>query len=108
MSEPMQPVPVSVVPDARPGAVGVISHSPLLYWWPVWAVGFLMAAVSYWHGDQVAFVPAGTVAVRGVRVEGHDGPRDVLIVPAGQALPATDDAEELKQPRLRMARGNNP
>jgi hypothetical protein len=108
MSEPVQPVPVSVVPDTRPGQVVIISHSPLFYWWPVWAVGFLMAAVSYWSGDQVAFVPAGTVAKRGALVEGHKGRRDILIAPAGQSLPAASDTEELQQPRLRMASSNNP
>src|SRR5215472_18006286 len=108
MSNPSEPVPVKVVPDARPTEVVIISHSPLFYWWPVWAVGFLVAAVSYWQGDQVAFVPPGTVAERGVRVEGQDGPRDVLIAPAGQSLPAAADPDELKQPRMRMARSNNP
>ena len=108
MSEPMQPIPVSVVPDTRPGEVVVISHSPLFYWWPVWAVGFLMAAVSYWQGTHVAFVPAGTVAERAVRVEGQEGRRDILVAPEGQSLPATSDAEELKQPRMRMAVSNNP
>jgi hypothetical protein len=108
MSEPMQPVAVSVVPDARPREVVVISHSPLFYWWPVWAVGFACAAVSYWHGDQVAFVPPGTVAERAARVAGHEGQRDILIAPPGRSLPATADGEELKQPRLRMASSNNP
>jgi hypothetical protein len=108
MSEPIQPVPVSVVPDSRPAQVVIISHSPLFYWWPVWAVGFLMAGWSYWYGDQVAFVPPGTVAERGARLEGHDGLRDVLIAPAGRSLPAADDPEELKQSRLRMTSSNNP
>jgi hypothetical protein len=88
--------------------VVIVSHSPLFYWWPVWSVGFLMAALSYLQGDQVAFVPAGTVAVKGVHVEGHEGARDVLIAPAGRSLPAADDPEELKQPRLRMTASNNP
>jgi hypothetical protein len=89
--------------------VVVISHSPLFYWWPVWAVGFLMAGLSYWQGSQVAFVPPGTVAVRGAKVEGQDGPRDVLIAPAGQPLPAaSDESEELKQPRLKVSESNNP
>ena len=83
MSSPIQPVPVSVVPDARPQEVVIISHSPLFYWWPVWAVGFLMAAVSYWQGQQVAFVPRDTVAERGVRVE-------------------------VEGPQLRMAQSNDP
>src|SRR5262249_56667119 len=54
MSEPMQPVPVSVVPDTRPTEVVVISHSPLFYWWPVLAVGFLMAAISFWRDERIA------------------------------------------------------
>src|SRR6516165_811004 len=107
MSEPTQPVPVSVVPDARPREVVVISHSPLFYWWPVWAVGFIMAGLSYWHGYQMAFVPPGTVAERGVQVGGHEGPRDIFIAPPGQPLPAESDSNELKQPRLRVAASNN-
>jgi hypothetical protein len=108
MSNPIQPVPVSVVADDRPLEVVIFSHSPLFYWWPVWAVGFLMAGLSYWQGLQVAFVPPGTVAERGVKLEGHQGPRDVLIVPEGQSLPAASESDELKQPRLRMAASNNP
>jgi hypothetical protein len=91
----------------RPPKVVVISHSPLFYWWPVWAVGFLMAGLSYWNGYPIAFVPPGTVAERGARVEGQDGPRDVLIAPAGQPLPAASDSDELKQPRMRMATTNS-
>ena len=107
MSEPMQPVPVSVVPDTRPTEVVVISHSPLFYWWPVWAVGFLMAAISFWRDERIAFVPPGTVAEQGVEVPGH-GRRDILIAPADQPLPSSAKTEELKQPRMRMASSNNP
>lgn len=106
--EQKQPIPVSVVPDARPREVVIISHSPLFYWWPVWAVGFLMAAVSFWYGDQVAFVPTGTVAERGARIEGHEGRRDILIAPAGQSLPGTDDSGESKHTQMKMAASNNP
>jgi hypothetical protein len=93
--------------EKRPLEVVVISHSPLFYWWPVWAVGFLMAWLTYLHGHQVAFVPPGTVAEKGRQVEGYDGPRDVLVAPAGQSLPAASEPDELKQPRLRMAASND-
>lgn len=102
------PQPVTLVVDDRPVEVVVISRSPLLYWWPVWAVGFLMAGLSYWQGEQVAFVPAGTVAERGKLIEGLEGPRDILIAPAGRTLPAAADSDELNQPRLRMTASNNP
>jgi hypothetical protein len=108
MSNPTQPVPVSIVPDERPGQVVIISHSPLFYWWPVWAVGFLMAALSYLQGLQVAFVPPGTVAERKMQIPGVEGPRDVLIAPQSRSFPAAADPNELNQPRLRMAESNNP
>lgn len=106
MSESTQPV--RVVSDDRPLEVVVVSHSPLFYWWPVWAVGFLMAGLSLWESDQVAFVPRGTVAERARQVEGIDGPRDILVAPADRPLPSATDSDELNQPRLRMAASNNP
>jgi hypothetical protein len=33
----------------------IYSHSSLFYWWPVWAVGFLMAAITYFGGDTIQF-----------------------------------------------------
>ncbi|HEY1379349.1 MAG TPA: hypothetical protein VGF55_21275 [Gemmataceae bacterium] len=105
MPSATQPAPATL--DHRPESVVVISHSPLFYWWPVWAVGFLMAGLTYLHGYQVAFVPPGTVAEQGRQVEGFDGPRDVLVAPTGRPLPAAADGEELKQPRLRMAASND-
>ena len=107
-TNPATPVPVTVVPDARPAEVVIISHSPLFYWWPVWAVGFVMAAWTFLQDQRVAFVPPGTVAERNVQVEGQQGKRDILIAPEGRSLPAESDTEELKQPRMRMAISNGP
>ena len=108
MSSSVQPMPVTLVSDRRPSEVMLVSHSPLFYWWPVWAVGFLMALWSVWRGDQVAFVPRGTTAEQGVLIAGYDGPRDVLVAPQGRSLPALASTDELVQPRLRMTRSNNP
>jgi hypothetical protein len=85
----------------------VISHSAFFYWWPVWVVGFIMAGISFVFGHTVAFVPAGTVAERGAQIAGHDGPRDVLIAPAGQPLPAEPGSDGVLQPSLRMVSSNN-
>src|SRR5262245_58239617 len=95
-----------VVDRSQPDVV-IISHTVFFYWWPVWAVGFLMAAMTYWQGHQMAFVPPGTQPKRAARVEGIDGPRDVLVVPADQSLPVTA-ADDLKQPEMRMMVSNNP
>ena len=90
--------------DGRP--VKIVSHSDLFYWWPVWAVGFVMAVLTYYDGHVMAVVPVGTTAEQSRQVEGHDGPRDVLVLPAGQAL-AVDPANQAPvPPHLRMARSN--
>ena len=33
--------------------VVVVSHSGLLYWWPVWVVGYIMAAITWANGTTV-------------------------------------------------------
>jgi hypothetical protein len=94
----------SVAPQRE---VVIISHSAIFYWWPVWLAGFLMAALTYLDGRQMAVVPAGTVAEKARVVEGHDGPRDVLVVPPGKQLPVDRATGAVAQPRLRMAASNN-
>lgn len=108
MSSESSPVPVSVVPGDRTQQVVVISHSAFFYWWPLWVIGFLMAAITYATGHQVAFVPPGTRVERGAVVEGFDGPRDALIAPAGARLPVTADTDGDALPPLTMTASNNP
>jgi hypothetical protein len=95
-------------PACEETRIKIVSHSDLFYWWPVWAVGFLMAALTYQHGHRVAFVPAGTVAeLRAVREHGYGGKvaltahhaHDAEALKAAGAdlvlLPFTDAAEVL-------------
>jgi hypothetical protein len=63
--------------------ITIYSHSAILYWWPVWVVGFLVALLTYLDGGRMAYVPAG------VRVEGN-----TLIAPDGRLL---------EEPHNRMA-----
>lgn len=45
-------------PAARPNQpreVTVISHSPIFYWWPVWAVGYLFAILTAMQGQTYQF-----------------------------------------------------
>jgi hypothetical protein len=71
--------------------ITVYSHSNLMYWWPVWLVCFILAAITYVGGHQMAVVPDGTVAVAGATVTAPDeqfpGPRDVLVAPRDQHFP---------------------
>jgi len=50
-----QPVQEPIVEHTEPLEVTVYSHSPLFYWWPVWVMGYVMAALTYWQG--VYFTP---------------------------------------------------
>jgi hypothetical protein len=43
--------PIKERNDGEP-MLKIVSHSNLLYWWPVWAVGFLMGILSYFEGRQ--------------------------------------------------------
>jgi hypothetical protein len=70
MTAQLDPKPVAgASPPARPGPVNssepeikIYSHSPILYWWPVWLVGFLMAFLTAVDGGRMAYVPPGTRA----------------------------------------------
>jgi hypothetical protein len=69
--------PVVVAPHVHPPDIRIYSHSRLLYWWPVWAVAFLMALWTYLDGSHLAVVPGDTV------VEGNR-----LVAPEGATLAA--------------------
>jgi hypothetical protein len=98
----------STTSEVPPNEIVIISHSTIFYWWPVWFVGFLMAAVTFLGGHLMALVPPGTVAESSRTVAGHDGPRDVLVLPPGKQLPVDRATATPLQPRLRMAVSNNP
>jgi hypothetical protein len=98
----------STTSKVPPKEIVIISHSTIFYWWPVWLVGFLMAAYTYLSGHVMALVPPGTVAESSRTVDGHDGPRDVLMLPPGKQLPMDRATGTPLQPRFHMAASNNP
>ena len=63
---------------AAPSEVAVYMHSDLLYWWPVWAVGFAMAAWTAFGDRHVAVLPHGAT-VEGSRIVTPDGSEAVLL-----------------------------
>jgi hypothetical protein len=102
--------------DAAPSAGGapapvkqrelkIISHSTTFYWWPVWLVGFLMGFLTLWEDHRMAVVPTGAVVEQGRRVEGVTGPRDVIMLPEGQSLPALPGGATA--PEIRMSANRN-
>ena len=83
---------------AGPREIRIVAHSTLFYWWPVWVVGLLMAGLTWWEGHRLAIVPAGTQVV-----EGFDGGREALVLPAGAHLPVDPDTGKPREPTLRVA-----
>jgi hypothetical protein len=67
-----------------------------------------MACLTYLGGNYMAIVPAGTVAEKARQVQGVDGPRDVLILPANRELALDETTGMPEQPVLRVARSNSP
>lgn len=47
-----QPVVVEQPPAEQKTALRIVGHSNLFYWWPVWAIGYLMALLTWLHGEH--------------------------------------------------------
>src|SRR5436305_14851520 len=84
--------------EVRPREVYIVAHSMLFYWWPVWVVGLLIAGLTWMDGQRLAVVPAGTQVV-----EGFDGGREALVLPAGGRLPQDPATGKPREPTLRVA-----
>jgi hypothetical protein len=58
-----QPIPVAraLAPksDDAPSSIRIVSHCTLFYWWPVWAIGFIMAAITYLQSPGMVVVGRG-------------------------------------------------
>jgi hypothetical protein len=93
----------------------VVSHCSLFYWWPVWAVGFLMFLITAFTGEYMVTVPTGAYAQREgatVPVEAKkkgeaagEEKRDALIFPKDHHL--RPKAGPPEQPRLWMTTNKN-
>jgi hypothetical protein len=113
VAQPQNPPPRSPVSDTR--EITIVSHSTLFYWWPVWAVGFILGVLSYFSGTYMAVVPAGTgalpkadVTVKSTGSEITEKERQVLVLPEGKALDPSDrDNPDPKKIYRHMARSKN-
>jgi hypothetical protein len=58
------PAPSQLKPPPEPvkREIRIVSHCTLFYWWPVWAIGFLMWLITMFSGQHMVTVPAGTTA----------------------------------------------
>jgi hypothetical protein len=61
-SVPSSPAVSAHVPPP-PGApahkqeITLVSHSMLFYWWPIWLLGYIFAAVTYFEDHRLAIIP---------------------------------------------------
>jgi hypothetical protein len=84
---PQPPLPPSSAPPRSQDTVEIriISHSNLFYWWPVWAVGYLLAILTLLDPYVMAVVPKGTKGYRAVTVKnpetGNTEEVEALVVP---------------------------
>ena len=82
MSTTTQPTPPGTQ-TPRVHEVKIYSHSSLFYWWPVWAVGFVLGVLSLIQGSRLAVLPPDT-EVEERRVK--DSIQKVLVLPPGASF----------------------
>jgi hypothetical protein len=58
----MSTAPSPAADAAPPRPLTVVSHTGLIYWWPVWLVGLVLAALTYFEDNRLAVLPPGTTA----------------------------------------------
>lgn len=88
-----------------PREIRIISHSSLFYWWPVWAVGFLLSLITLFTGDRMAAVPGGSEIYENASVsfKTPDGESRV----DGRSVIAAPKGEKLNPPKLLISRSKN-
>src|SRR5262249_17242237 len=96
--------PVMTTTGTELEEIKIVSHSNLFYWWPVWAIGFVLALLTFWDGHLMAIVPPGTKALRSVTVKAETSYNnvDVLMAPEGKRLPPAKADVPPENPHLRM------
>src|SRR4030081_2313935 len=108
-----QPTRAAPTPAPHKNEIRIVSHSTLFYWWPVWAIGFLMAGLTLWDGHRMTTVPKGTVVgmiPKGVKAEAVLDETEGKTQPiAGRQvlIPPKEHATDLREPTLEMAANKN-
>ena len=87
MSTTTQPTPPATQ-TPRVHEVKIYSHSALFYWWPVWAVGFVLGVLSLIQGSRLAVVPPNTEVEERRK---DDTIQKVLVLPPGASFEKEKD-----------------
>lgn len=125
MSTNVNPPPAVAPPPppstSEPNEVRVISHSNIFYWWPVWAVGFIMGIWTLFVDRHLMVtVPPESEAVHAKEIRytvatGKDKEdtmtrkdREFVLVPEGKQLTRdVKDSSLPQKPKIHMARNKN-
>lgn len=98
-NSPTPPTPPPAAPAAKaiPDEIKVVSHSHLLYWWPVWLFGLIFALWTYVDNNRMAIVSAESRIVKEPLAEREayrinvEGNRDRLLSDAKRVRPEAPD-----------------
>lgn len=85
-----------------PTEIRLYSHSSLFYWWPVWAIGFVLAGLSRFEGQVMGVVPEGST-VQQVNVINGEQDIPALVPPKGK-----EQELDKEPPKLRTYPGRGP
>jgi hypothetical protein len=88
----------------KPREITVYSHSVLFYWWPVWFVGYILAALTFWDHHLMIIVPFNSAAKSVEFKDLKEG--NVIMAPEGESL-LKDAKGALIQPTLFVAQSKN-
>ncbi len=110
---PTPPTPPPAAPPPRrsnnPDSITIVSHSQLVYWWPVWAFGFLFGLITYFSGSVMAIVPRDSEAYSQAQVTVQEKgtpkvlTRDIILTPENHGLLVDPVTKKPEQPHLRMS-----
>jgi hypothetical protein len=118
MSTPASPAPPAPpagrpAPSPNDAEIRIISHSNLFYWWPVWAVGLIMALLTWIDGHRMMLVPEDANVSRTHRVEiakDQFETREGIILPKDKHLlpePKGNDIPPPADPKLHMSKSKS-
>lgn len=103
------PTPTPPQRPRDPDSLLIVSHSQLVYWWPVWAFGFLFGLITWFQGYTMVVVPPDSKALHDVTIQGTGQDhthRDVIVLDKEKRLPAADPGKpdgDREQPHIRVS-----
>jgi hypothetical protein len=102
------PTPAPVAPDDV--QIKIISHSSLFYWWPVWAIGYLLAILTWFDGHKMAVVPSKEDTWKGIYVktakDSFSEREGVVFHEGTEVNPKGQTPAEVEKPRLYVSQSS--